>query len=69
MTKLSLRDLFAVVTVLALLLGWWMDHRRLKRQSYIHQAQASYFREKLEQDGYTVTVSPDGTGVGVRKAP
>jgi hypothetical protein len=27
--KLSLRDLFAVVTIVALLLGWWVDRSRL----------------------------------------
>ena len=30
MSKLSLRDLFAVVTIVALALGWCIDHRRLK---------------------------------------
>ena len=29
MTKLTLRDLFAVVTIVALALGWWLDRRRL----------------------------------------
>jgi hypothetical protein len=28
MFKLTLRDLFAVVTIVALALGWWLDHRR-----------------------------------------
>ncbi len=27
MPKLNLRDLFALVTIVALLLGWWVDHR------------------------------------------
>lgn len=27
MPKLSLRDLFAVVTVAAMALGWWLEHR------------------------------------------
>jgi hypothetical protein len=26
MPKLTLRDLFAVVTIVALALGWWLDH-------------------------------------------
>jgi hypothetical protein len=29
MPKLTLRDLFAVVTVVALALGWWVDRSRL----------------------------------------
>jgi hypothetical protein len=28
MPKLTLRDLFAVVTIVGLALGWWLDHRR-----------------------------------------
>ncbi|MBW3599113.1 MAG: hypothetical protein KY475_17815 [Planctomycetes bacterium] len=29
MPKLTLRDLFAVVTIVALALGWWLDRSRL----------------------------------------
>jgi hypothetical protein len=32
MPKLTLRDLFAVVTIVALALGWWVDRRRLARE-------------------------------------
>jgi hypothetical protein len=32
MRKLSLRDLFALVTIVALALGWWVDHRRIERE-------------------------------------
>jgi hypothetical protein len=32
MSKLSLRDLFAVVTIVALALWWWVDHRRMETQ-------------------------------------
>ena len=28
MPKLTLRDLFAVVTIVALALGWWLEFRR-----------------------------------------
>jgi hypothetical protein len=31
--KLSLRDLFAVMTIVALALGWWLDHRKIKHQN------------------------------------
>src|SRR5688500_7872822 len=31
MPKLSLRDLFAVMTIVALALGWALDHQRLVR--------------------------------------
>jgi hypothetical protein len=33
MPKLSLRDLFAVVTIVALALGWWVDRSRLAREN------------------------------------
>jgi hypothetical protein len=28
MLKLALRDLFAVLTIVAVLVAWWVDHRR-----------------------------------------
>jgi hypothetical protein len=37
MAKMTLRDLFAIVTIAAILVAWWVDHRRmveeLERQS------------------------------------
>lgn len=30
--KLSLRDLFAVVTMVAILVAWWVDHRSMERR-------------------------------------
>jgi hypothetical protein len=33
MPKLSLRDLFAVVTIVALALGWWLDRSRLAAEN------------------------------------
>ena len=33
MPKLTLRDLFAVVTIVALALGWWLDRSRLVRSA------------------------------------
>lgn len=32
MPKLTLRDLFAVVTIVALVLGWWLDHQRMAQR-------------------------------------
>jgi hypothetical protein len=32
MPKLTLRDMFAVVTIVAILFAWWADHRRLERE-------------------------------------
>jgi hypothetical protein len=30
--KLTLRDVFAVMTIVALALGWWLDRSRLERE-------------------------------------
>ena len=69
MFRFTIRELLLLTLIAALALGWWMDHRRMKRQGYIHRSHAAYFRELLERDGYKVTISPDGTGVGARKGP
>jgi hypothetical protein len=38
MPKLTLRELFAIVTIVALALGWWVDHWRLvKRDREEHE--------------------------------
>ena len=67
--RFTIRDLLWVTVVVALAVGWGMDHRRMKLQSYIHESQARYFRDILERDGYTITLSRDGTGVGAKKKP
>ena len=69
MFKFTIRELLLLTVIATLALGWWMDHRRLKRLGYIHESHGRYFRELLERDGYTVTISPDGMGVGARKGP
>jgi hypothetical protein len=40
MPKLTLRDLFAVVTIVALALGWWCDHQRLVEENESQKARA-----------------------------
>ena len=32
MPKLTLRDLFAVVTIAAILVAWWLDHARFSKE-------------------------------------
>jgi hypothetical protein len=46
MPKLTLRDLFAVVTIVALALGWWVDHRRMEQA----QLEAMAERDELIAD-------------------
>jgi hypothetical protein len=59
MPKLTLRDLFAVVTIVALALGWWLDHQRL--WSYKNQAES--LRQQAERRGYRIVVADDGASV------
>jgi len=30
--KFSIRDLFLVTVIVALVMGWWLDHRRLEQK-------------------------------------
>jgi hypothetical protein len=54
MPKLTLRDLFAVVTIVALALGWWLDRSRLadarddwQAKYAIMEAAADHVHEQL----------------------
>lgn len=58
MPKLSLRDLLAIITFIAVLTAWWVDHRQLSRlrdavhQDLIHsQLEATVSRQQLEATG------------------
>jgi hypothetical protein len=44
MPKRTLRDLFAVVTIVALALGWGVDHWRMAREVRLRYAQAESLR-------------------------
>jgi hypothetical protein len=48
MPKLTLRDLFAIVTIVALALGWWLDHRRLAAESRASRKEAGEYRTRAE---------------------
>jgi hypothetical protein len=48
MPKLTLRDLFAVVTMVALALGWWVDRSRLVKRL-----------ERLEAASHPMTIPPE----------
>jgi hypothetical protein len=68
MAKLTLRDLFAVVTVVAVALGWWLDHRRqaalhteLQRENEALHFGARALKAELEtHPGYSVKIGEDG---------
>jgi hypothetical protein len=48
MPKLTLRDLFAAVTIVALVLGWWLDRSRLARKSEKATRENVGLREEIE---------------------
>lgn len=49
LSKLSLRDLFAVVTLAAVLVAWWLDHQRLTRQLQSRQYETRAFQVTYSQ--------------------
>jgi hypothetical protein len=53
MPKLTLRDLFAVMTIVALALGWWVDHRRQK----MRQVESKAENERLDAALYRSTAA------------
>jgi hypothetical protein len=55
MSKLTYRDLFAIVTIVALALGWWLDHRR-RPVERIKAIVSDYrtMKEVLEENGFRV---------------
>ncbi len=57
----TLRDLFAVVTIAAVLLAWWLDHRQLKRhigEMKKKSPSAAYYQE-LKRQGYVLPPPAD----------
>jgi hypothetical protein len=74
MPKLTLRDLFAVVTIVALALGWVVDRSRLSKslttslvrqralaeEGESHRKQKEYLITTLERAGYGVRFDSSG---------
>ena len=48
-TKLSLRDLFVVVTLAAVFVAWWLDHRRLQESAVMSEARYRALQENTER--------------------
>lgn len=77
MPKLALRDLFAAVTIVALALGWAVDHW-LNSDCAILEYRVRVLKAELERLGVKVTISencistvaPDGrSGVMIETKP
>jgi hypothetical protein len=71
MPQLTLRDLFAVLTIVAVLVGWWVDHRRhsaaeatIAAENKGLRSSVLFLKDELEkQNGYTVTLSEGGVHI------
>jgi hypothetical protein len=67
MPKLTLRDLFAVVTILAVLVAWWLDHRDMAAAQDILEksllragGQLSHEIAVVREAGFPMTLGDDG---------
>ena len=64
--KFSIRDLLLVTVIVAMAVGWWVDHRRQTALLQSKSFEAAYFkslRSIMEHDGYKVITNDDGMGV------
>jgi hypothetical protein len=47
--QFGVRDLFLVMVVVALIVGWWMDHRRMARDMLINRLDAEVARAEAKR--------------------
>jgi hypothetical protein len=53
--KFSLSNLFLIVTVVAVALGWWCDHTRLRNTNARLNAEAAALFQEANNAGSTIT--------------
>jgi hypothetical protein len=58
--KLTLRDLLAIVTIVAMALGWWADRSRLANRVDILARELSFVTNYLNQQGMYLVQDKDG---------
>ncbi len=61
--RLTVRDLFFFVTLAAVLVAWWVDHRALSSHRGwwdAKEVQVMEMKKMLERDGYQVQLIEDG---------
>jgi hypothetical protein len=67
MPKLTLRDLFAVVTIVALGLGWLVDNLQrgaVRRENQVLRLQVELMKKELERGGAVVKLHANGVAIG-----
>lgn len=67
MLSWSLREIFLVIVIIALALGWWLDHNRLSAASselqeemYVLSHVAPKLKEELTMLGYEISWNTNG---------
>lgn len=63
--QLSLRDLFWIVLVSALVVGWWIDHVRTNRLAETHRKESEWLKQVLANLGWTIGKSGPDNGQAV----
>jgi hypothetical protein len=63
MPKLTLRDLFAVVTIAAVLVAWWVDHRRLTMEAILQSEENAILA--LRATGARIGVDAQGHAISL----
>lgn len=66
--RLALRDLFWLVLVAALVVGWWIDHARSAtalQDSKLWQGRATKLKEHIEQFGGQIQFREGSDAIGV----
>jgi hypothetical protein len=49
MFRFTIRDVLWLTAIVAIVLGWWLDHRTLKRWWTLHHArEAAFYKENQE---------------------
>lgn len=65
--KFTTRELLLVTLIVSISLGWYLDHRRTDWENTKLHHLANAIKSLVEQKGFIVTVSADGTAVGIRQ--
>jgi hypothetical protein len=62
--RFTIRDLLLVMVIVALAIGWWVDHRRLAPAAVLWESRASALAQHMENEGVKVTWTESSTVVG-----
>ena len=65
--KFSIRDLLLVTVIVALVLGWWVDHRQksakaraVQNSLFLEEQSHRWLQARMEVDGYKFVTNENG---------